>query len=139
MIKNGSYGDSWEEITILNPTTNRDFKMLDKGEIQYRGKLYDVISIRVKGTSLVIRCINDTKEEQLLAQYHNYSNWFSGINLPERNKNSQAMLYHIIKNALLNKQSVQPPVTSSIILFFEPVGDYYSISILPDFPPPRTV
>ena len=139
MIKNGSYGANCEEITILNPTTNREFKMLDKGEIQYRGKLYDVISTRVKGTSLVFRCINDTKEEQLIAQYHNYSSWFAGINLPERSKNSQAILYHIIKNALLNKQSVQPPMTSSIVLFFETVGDFNSISILPDFPPPRTV
>jgi hypothetical protein len=136
---NGSYGNNCEEITILNPTTDREFKMLDKGEIQYRGKLYDVISIRVKGTALVIRCINDTNEEQLLAQYHNYSNWFTGLNLPERSKNSQAMLYHIIKNALLNSQSVEPPVTSSNILFFEPVSDLNSISILPDFPPPRTV
>ena len=138
MIRSGSFRD-YEEITILNPATNRDFKMLDKGEIRYRGKLYDVISTRISGTSVIFRCINDTKEEQLLARYEKYSTWVTGMNLPERSKNSQAMLHHIIKHALLNKYSVQPPSTSSVVLFFEPVQDLNSIAIQPFSPPPRFV
>jgi len=139
LIRNGSFGCHYEEITILNPATDRDFKMLDKGEISYRGKLYDVISTRTSGASVIFRCINDTKEEQLLARYDKYSTWINGMNLPERNKNSQAMLYHIIKHALLNKFSVQPPSTSSVVMFFEPVKDFRSITILPSYPPPRFV
>jgi len=136
MIRNGSFHGRYEEITILNPATDRDFKIIDKDEILYRGKLYDVISTKTSGTSVVFRCINDTKEEQLLARYDKYSTWVNGMNLPERSKNSQAMLHHIIKHALLNKYSVQPPPTSSVLLFLEPVRDFNSISIQPSFPPP---
>jgi len=136
-IRNGSFRGNYEEITILNPATDRDFKILDKGEIQYRGKLYDVISTRTYGNSVVFRCINDTKEEELLARYDNYSSWVTGMNLPEKSKNSQAMLYHIIKYALLNKYSIQPPSTSSVILFSETSSDFLSPLLLPDFPPPR--
>ncbi len=136
MIRNGLFRGSYEEITILNPATNRDFKMLDKGEIRYRGKLYDVISTRISGTSVIFRCINDTREEKLLARYEKYSAWVTGMNLPERSKNSKAMLHHIIKHALLNKYSIQPPPTSSVVLFFEPLRDLNSRTIQPSFPPP---
>ncbi len=137
MIRSGSFRGNYEEITILNPATDRDFKMLDKGEIRYRGKLYDVISTRISGTSVIFRCINDTKEEQLLARYEKYSTWVTGMNLPERSKNSQAMLHHIIKQALLNKYSFQLPSTTSVVLFFEPDRDFNSIAIPPSFPPPK--
>ncbi len=137
MIRNGVFQGHYEEITILNPATDRDFKMLDKGEIRYRGKLYDVISTRISGTSVIYQCINDTKEEQLLASYNKYSTWVTGMNLPERSKNSQAMLHHIIKHALLNKYAVQPPSSLTAVLFFEPARDFNSIAILPSFPPPK--
>jgi hypothetical protein len=136
MISNGSFRDYNVDVFFINPATDRNFKMLDKDEILYRGKMYDVISSKTSGTSVVFRCINDTKEEQLLARYDKYSTWVTGMNLPERSKNSQAMLHHIIKHALLNKYSVQPPSTSSVLLFFEPVRDFNSISIQPSFPPP---
>ncbi len=137
MIRSGALQGSCEEITILNPATDRDFKMLDKGEIQYRGKLYDVISTRFSGTSVIFRCINDTREEQLLARYEKYSTWVTGMNLPERSRNSQAMLYHIIKHALLNKYSVQPPMSFSVVLFPEPSRNFNSPNIKPSFPPPE--
>jgi hypothetical protein len=136
-IRNGSFRDNYEEIAILNPNSDRDFKMTDKGEIRYRGKLYDVISTRISGNYVIFRCINDTKEEQLLSRYDNYSTWVTGMNSPERSKNSQAMLYHIIKHALLNRYSVQPPSAFIVIMYFETVSNFNSPSILPDFPPPR--
>ncbi|MGA2823090.1 MAG: hypothetical protein ABSE72_06140 [Bacteroidales bacterium] len=139
MIRDGSLRGQYEEITILNPATDRNFKMIDKDEILYRGKIYDIISSKTSGTSVVFRCINDTKEEQLLARFDKYSTWVTGMNLPERSKNSQAMLHHIIKHALLNKYSVQLPSVSFILLFFGPLQDFNSISIQPSFPPPWSV
>jgi len=137
MISNGSFRDTYEEVFLVNPTTDRDFKMIDKDEIMFHGKMYDVISSKTLGSSVIFRCINDTREEQLLARYDKYSSWTSGMNLPERSKNSQAMLYHIIKHALLNKYLIKPPITSSFILFVEPDSKINSIALLPDFPPPR--
>jgi hypothetical protein len=137
MIRSGSFRSNYEEITILNPATNRDFKMLDKGEIRYRGKLYDVISTRISGSYVIFRCINDTQEEQLLARYENYSTWVTGMNSPGKSRNTQAMLHHIIKQALLDKSTLQSPLTSFILLFAKPATDFSSIAILPSFPPPR--
>ena len=137
MMRSSSFQAHSREIIILNPATDRDFKMIDKDEILYHGKLYDIISTRNSGSSIIINCVNDTKEEQLLSCYNKYSTWVAGMNAPEKSRNNQAMLYHIIKHALINKYSVQPPSTSSMMLFFEPIGKLSSQPLLPDFPPPR--
>jgi hypothetical protein len=137
MIRSGSFRGGYEEITILNPASDRDFRMLDKGEIRYRGRLYDVISTRVSGNSVIFRCINDTREEQLLARYDKYSTWVTGMNSPEKSRNSQAMLYHIIKHALLNKYSLEVPASSSINQYFEFTGEVNSLATEPTSPPPK--
>jgi hypothetical protein len=137
MIRNGSLQGQYEEVTVLNPSTNRDFKMLEKGEIRYRGKLYDVISTRVSGSSVIFRCINDTREEQLLARFDHYSIQVAGMNSTEKSRNNQAMLHHIIKHALLKKYSVPSLSASFVVLFFEPARDFNSVDITPLSPPPR--
>jgi hypothetical protein len=137
MMRSSSFQAHSREIIILNPATDRDFKMIDKDEILYHGKLYDIISTRNSGSSIIINCVNDTKEEQLLASYNKYSTWVAGMNAPEKSRNNQAMLYHIIKHALLNRYSLQAPSNSTNIRFCEPQQELNSISILPDFPPPR--
>jgi hypothetical protein len=137
MISNGALRGQFIEVLVINPDTDRDFKMTDKDEILYHGKMYDVISTKTSGTSVIFRCINDTKEEQLLARYDKYSGWVAGMNLPERSRNSQAMLYHIIKQALVNKYSIHSPTSSSVILFFEPDSKIQDITILPIYPPPK--
>ncbi len=138
LISNGSNRSHYTEVIIVNPSIDKDFKMLDKDEFSYRGRMYDVISTRFSGNSVIFTCLNDTREEQLIARYDKYSGWLTGMNLPERSKNSQAMLYHIIKYALLNKYSIQPPVISPVILFTEPNSNYHSIAIVPSYPPPRS-
>ncbi len=138
LISNGSNRSHYTEVIIVNPSTDHDFKLLDKDEFWYRGKMYDVISARFSGNSVIFRCINDTREEELLARYDKYSMWVAGMNLPEKSRNNQAMLYHIIKYALLNKNSVQLPVFSSVILFFKPDRNLHSIAIVPSYPPPRS-
>jgi hypothetical protein len=137
MIRNGCFRGLYEEISILNPAADHDFKMLDKGEFLYRGKMYDVVSIRVSGAYVVFRCINDIREEQLLAGYHTYSSLVNGLNSPERSRNSQSMLYHIIKHALLKSCSVPTPPASFVVLAFKPVADLNSVELPPASPPPR--
>ena len=138
MISNGAFRDHDVEVILVNPATDHDFKLSDKDEFWYRGKMYDVISAKTLGNSVIFRCINDTREEELLARYDKYSMWVAGMNLPEKSRNNQAMLYHIIKYALLNKNSVQLPVFSSVILFFKPDRNLHSIAIVPSYPPPRS-
>lgn len=38
-------------------------------EFLFNGKLYDVLSIKLKGTAMVIKCIHDTKEDAVVASY----------------------------------------------------------------------
>jgi len=137
MIRSSAFKIQSEEIIIVNPSSDPNFKMIDKDEILYKGKMYDVISTKHSGSSVIFRCINDRKEEQLLARYDKYSTWVAGLNAPVKSKNSQAMLYHIIKHALINKYSLQPPSASCVLLFSEPSGMHDSQPLLPDFPPPR--
>ncbi len=137
MISTGSFQDHTIDVFLINPATDRDFKMLDKEEFCYQGKMYDVISSKASGTSIIFRCINDTKEEQLLASYDKYSRLISGMSLPERSRNTQAMLYHIIKQALVNKYSIHTPTVYSVILFFEPDSKIKSIILIPSAPPPK--
>jgi len=139
MIKSGSFHGFNEEVIIVNPSSDPDFKILDKDEISYHGKMYDVISSGISGNSVIYRCINDTKEEQLISHYDKYSTILTGMNLPERSKTSTAMLYHIIKQALVNNYSFQQPSIYSIILFAEPYSKVHSVIILPSYPPPRFV
>lgn len=139
IIKSGSFHGFNEEVIIVNPSSDPDFKILDKDEILYHGKMYDVISSGTSGNSVIYRCINDTQEEQLISHYDKYSTCVAGMNLPERSKTSQAMLYHIIKQALVNKYSLQQPSIYSVILFAEPYSKVHSLTILPSYPPPRFI
>ena len=45
---------------------------VDKHEFRWQGKMYDVVSARFHNGQLVIRCIPDEEETQLLAQFLHY-------------------------------------------------------------------
>ena len=139
LIRSGSFKDINEEVIIIYSTKDPDLKILDKDEISYQGKMYDIISSGKNGTTAFFRCINDTKEEQLVAHYNKFSTSISGMTSPEKSKTSQAMLYHIIKHALVNKYSIPQPTDFSLIMFSEPDTKVNSITILPSYPPPRFV
>ena len=53
LISNGSNRSQYTEIIIVNPSIDKDFKMLDKDEFSYRGRMYDVISTRFSGNSVI--------------------------------------------------------------------------------------
>lgn len=138
MIRNGSYRGFDQEITVLNPPGNPDFRQIDKGEFLYRGKLYDIISSRVSGTSIVFRCINDTKEEQLQARCDRFSSTIAGMNIPERSRTGNALLHHIIKHALTERYTLQPPLAAASIRFANPSQLVTALPIVPSLPPPKS-
>jgi hypothetical protein len=136
MIRNGSFAGFTREIIVNNPSTNPDFKMLEKGEFRYRGKMYDVISVRVSGNSLIFRCVNDIREERIVARLEKFTSLLAGMNVPEKNKNSQALLHHIIKHALVENYSITVPGTCTIERFFNHSCSFTSVIITPPPPPP---
>ena len=72
LIHAGYFKDQNEQVIITDPSSDPDFKWVEKGEFRYKGKLYDLISIEVKGTTFVFNCINDKKEEQLIARHDQF-------------------------------------------------------------------
>ncbi|MCX6244339.1 MAG: hypothetical protein NTU98_06485 [Bacteroidetes bacterium] len=140
LIRNGFFRNEYEEITISDPAGNRDLTILDKNEIRYRGKLYDIVSSKVSGNSVTYICINDTKEEKLVAQCHNYITWSAGLNSPGKSRTSQAMAYHIIKHAFPPHHSLIPTADSfRNVEWIDPTAKLNSISLKPFSPPPEII
>jgi hypothetical protein len=136
MLRNGSCR-GWEEITVQNPESNPDFKRIDSKEFRYQGRMYDIISVRFLVNSVVFRCINDTREEQLIARYEGYSSLVAGMNVPEKNKSSRALLHHIIKQALTESFSLSRPFASVVVLLSRPSAEFNGSTPPPPVPPPR--
>ncbi len=138
LIRVGYFKDHNEKLIITNPSSNPDFKWAEKGEFRYKGKLYDLISMEVTGTTVVFNCINDKNEELLIARHDQFRNLFTGMNSPERTKNNQAMHNLLIKQALLKLFLIQSPENSSQVIFFIPAKHLNSIILPPASPPPRS-
>ena len=138
LVRAGYFRDQYQQLVITDPKSDPDFKWLEKGEFSYHGKLYDLISMDVKGTTIILNCINDKKEEQLVARHDQFRNLLAGINSPERTKNTHAMQNLLIKQALIRNLLFQPPITCSQVFFCDPVRQLNSIAITPSFPPPRS-
>jgi hypothetical protein len=137
LIHSGYFNGDAVVLTIINPATNPDFKWVDKGEFRYKGKLYDVISQQRSGTSLIFRCINDSKEEDLIVRTNHLHELFSGMNSAKQ-KNSVAFHKLLIKQALLKHYSFSVPENYFQIIFSYPSCKVKSILLSPSSPPPKT-
>jgi hypothetical protein len=138
LIRTGYFKDQYEKLIISNPSIDPDFKWAEKGEFRYKGKLYDLIFMEVTGTTTVIICINDKKEEQLIARHDQFQNLLTSMNSPGRTKNTKAMQNLVIKQALLRNFLIQSPVNSTQVLFLDPTSFLNSITLTPASPPPRS-
>ena len=140
LIKNGFFRNEYEQITVTDPANNKDLKILDKNEIRYRGKLYDIVSLKVSGNTITYLCINDTREEKLVAQFTDYLSLSAGLNSPQKSRNSQAMVYHIIKQAFLSCFSFTPLAVSFLLVkWIDPAAKLNSLNLKPFSPPPKTI
>ncbi len=65
--------------------SNNDLSYVEKNEINYKGKMYDIVSQQYKGDNLVITCISDEDEDYTLALAGNQNI------KAQREKNSQEL------------------------------------------------
>lgn len=138
LIRSGYFRDHSELLIIANPATDPDFKWAEKGEFRYKGKLYDMISMEIKGTTTIFHCINDKKEELLISGHNSLNKILSGTNSPLRNKNTNNFHNLVIKQALVRSYLIQPPTNFSGISFYYPVQELHSINPSPPPPPPES-
>jgi hypothetical protein len=137
LIKSGYFEGLSIALKISNPASNNDFRRVSKGEFEYKGMLYDIVSEKKEGNFTIFRCINDKNEEKLLAGFHQYFELSYSQNNPVKAKHALALLYHVIKLALLDNHWNQSPVVPIEISFLNPILPLSSIFYPPDFPPPK--
>ncbi len=137
LIKAGSFEGLSVVLKILNPASNNDFRRIDKEEFEYKGMLYDIVSEKKEGNFTIFRCIIDKNEEKLLTGFHHYFELSSGQNNPVKAKHALALLYHVIKLALLENRWNQSPVIPKKISFLNPIPPLTSIFYPPASPPPK--
>jgi hypothetical protein len=112
------------------------FKRLDKNEFVYNGMLYDILAESTSGNTTTFKCINDIKEEKLLAEFHNYLDQTVSHNDPVKAKHAQAMLRHLITLALVEYPLTHPsqvPFESKFFIYSSPLVSVPRISL---FHPP---
>jgi hypothetical protein len=137
LIKAGYFEDSFIVLKIENPYFNPDFKKVNNGEFRYKDKLYDIVSETKTGNCIIFKCINDKKEEKLLAGFHRVLELALCQNNPSKAKHATALLYHIIKLALPEGSGCMPLFVPADISFFTPIHPAFSIFHPPYSPPPE--
>ena len=139
LIRTRYFEGSCIMLQISTPLLNSDFKWLETGEFRYKGVLYDVISEKSVGQITTFHCINDKQEEKLIAGLSHSQEFAFGQNNPARTKHATAMLYHVIKLALVENRWNYSPQVPMEISFFNPINLLSSVLRPPISPPPRLV
>ena len=129
--------ESGNQTTLLINSTNLD-KLVRKNnkEIIYEGVLYDVKDEKIVGNNLVIHCMMDKEEQEVLDHFVTFR---SENDKKNSNKPTEAYIY---KNQLTlfftdNFLKIEPQLNSNQIITYEQF--YYlqpEIKLLP--PPPQT-
>jgi len=103
MINSGFHKEMCILIKIDRPDSNPNFKKTDLHEFSYCGRLYDIVSESVKGNMIWYYCINDKQEERLIAGFEKIQNLNLVPGSSGKAKQTQALLYHLIKIALIKE------------------------------------
>ncbi len=136
-IRRGIFHPEIKLLKIFHPEKEQQFRRLEKTEVTYFGKLYDVVVERKNGDTTFFYCLHDKKEETLLAGfrliYHR-----SGHSGPSNGRPIAAMLYNLVIQALLHGTSQQfsgEATSFSFPVFLAPIFPVYLAHFAP---PPET-
>jgi len=77
-------------LKIFKPESNPDFRRVEAKEIIYKGRLYDILKESKQGHMVVFFCIQDKKEELLIA----------GFKKVQHHKTTLSLLHNLITQAL---------------------------------------
>jgi hypothetical protein len=137
MIRSGNANAEYTVLRISSPLLDPGFKRIDRNEFRYHGRMYDIIREVDEGDATLFYCINDTKEESLLAGYDKILKGSSEYGSHEKSNRAHAILYHIITLAIITYQ--ETPVSYPLDM---PSHAYVPIRIsqpfhIPVSPPPE--
>jgi hypothetical protein len=124
LAKAGYFKESGITLKIANPLLDPGFRRINRNEFAYHGMLYDIISESVSGNIVTFKCINDRKEEKLIAQFHHYLDLTVCQNDKTKANHTSALLRLLITLALVENPPAQPtqyPVESEFFTFCSPL------------------
>ena len=116
------------KLTIYDPTADPGFKRIEKREIQYRNKMYDVAREVHKGKYISFFCINDKQEEKLI-------NGLKSAN--QRKKNTDTLLRYLTNEAIPSHHVQSPLPVFKRYSFPEKSNKYHDPERSVCSPPPE--
>lgn len=114
-------------LKIVDPDHHPDFSRVEKKEIIYQGKLYDVLLEVKKGGETWFYCKHDVKEELLIA----------GFKRMVKSRFSQHLLDHVIKIAITKPSLGIPDVFVKKISYPRLLIHFLPFYLSPFSPPPE--
>ena len=136
LTRGGYFDKSGTTLRITDPALDPTFKRIGHDEFVYRGVLYDIISESRSGHTITFKCINDTKEEKLINNFHHYLDQMAAQNNPSKTKHARALLHHVITLALVESPLPEPNTYLSEFRYFSfnsPLSHFLQHSL--DHPP----
>jgi hypothetical protein len=126
LIRNRKLSSQCQVFNVFQPENNPDLQRIERREIRFKGRLYDVIRETRKDNVTTFYCLQDKKEELLIA----------GFKEAQNRKTTLALLHHLITQALPVELKSKAERPSTEILFPDkpsPVAPVYLA--LPGHPP----
>jgi len=135
LINEGFFDESYTLLKIIDPKVDQNFERINESEFRYEGVLYDIISEYSDGNVSTFHCVNDKQEERLLSRLVQKQEFVFGRNAKKRTNQARAMIYHIIKLALVRGSIAIPLNSKKGIKYFEhinfPVLSFYKLIYTP--------
>ncbi|MEI6683571.1 MAG: hypothetical protein WCO44_13125 [Bacteroidota bacterium] len=135
-IRCGTFQENIVILKILHPERESQFRRIKDSEFSYFGRMYDLVAERKNGDTTLFYCLQDTREDELLADYSRFLRR-SG-NSSHKDNAMLALLYNLFTQALIQQPS--PAVQGQGITFHFPASTPIIIPVyLVHFaPPPKT-
>ncbi len=103
LLKSHIADEELETIAVLHTKHEPDpaFQYINDREFRYKGRLYDIVRTEHRGDTIVYRCINDTREEQLFRSMDTLIK--DTINQKRSSRNAPLLVAakHLITNAII--------------------------------------
>jgi hypothetical protein len=90
MIRNRKLISQCQVFKVFQPENNPDLQRIERREIRFKGRLYDIIRETKEANVTTFYCIQDKMEELLIA----------GFKEAQNRKTTLALLHHLITQAL---------------------------------------
>ena len=135
-IENSILNTHQKNIEVIEVKKN-SFSYVNEEEINYHGKLYDIIRKEVKGDSVYFYCVNDKKEEHLFANLYKHIKNHLGDSGSLPDKSGKKSKTEMVKDYFPHDYSVNIHLSSNAFLYVRPVLAYqlFFKEITP--PPPQ--